>query len=459
MMDKSPPLNHDNVVSVPRRLLSYLISAILAGQPVLPVIGAVITPADSTQMDKAANGVPVVNIAPPNAAGISHNRYNDYNTGPEGLILNNATGKLNATQLGGLIQNNPNLKAGQEAKGIINEVTGTNRSQLQGYTEVAGKAANVIVANPYGITCNGCGFINTPQATLTTGRPVLNADGSLQALEVKKGSITIDGQGIDASNSDALSVISRATEINAAIYARDLNITTGANRVDSRGNATPVAGEGNAPAVAVDTGALGGMYAGRIHLTSTEQGVGVNLGNVNARQGDIQLDTNGQLTVHNSLASGAVTAKGQGIALTGDHKASSNITLTSQGDISLSNGSLNSDNDLVLNAGGNMTHQGEALTAGRDIRLTAKNLTQDSASQSNTARHISVQASSDVATQGQMKAGQDLSVSSGRLSQSGKLLASGNATLNAVTLNNSGSVQGGSLGINSTSLNSTGSLL
>lgn len=230
-MDKHTPLNTDHVVSLPRRLLSYLICAVIAGQPLLPAIGAVVTPTGNTTMDKAGNGVPVVNIATPNGAGISHNKYGEYNVGKEGLILNNATGKLNQTQLGGLIQSNPNLKAGQEAKGIINEVTGANRSQLQGYTEVAGKAANVMVANPYGITCNGCGFINTPQATLTTGKPVMNADGSLQALEVTKGSITINGAGMDGSQSDAVSIIARATEVNAALHAKDLTITTGASCV------------------------------------------------------------------------------------------------------------------------------------------------------------------------------------------------------------------------------------
>ncbi|EKP5433311.1 hemagglutinin repeat-containing protein [Salmonella enterica] len=441
------------------RLLSYLVSGLLATQPLLPAVAAALTPTGNTTMDKAANGVPVVNIATPNGAGISHNQFKDYNVGKEGLILNNATGKLNQTQLGGLINGNTRLKAGMEAKGIINEVTGGNRSQLQGYTEVAGKAANVMVANPYGITCNGCGFINTPQATLTTGRPVLDASGNLQALDVKKGSITIEGQGLDASSSDALSIISRATEVNAAIYARDLKVVAGANRVGTDGSVQAQQGEGIAPKVAVDTGALGGMYANRIHLVSSEKGVGVNLGDLNARQGDITLDASGKLTVHNSLASRGLTAKGEGLALTGDHKSGGNMMLSSKGDIDLSNGSLNSDGDLVLNASGTLTHTSEKLTAGRDATLTAKNIRQDASSQINVARDIVANASDTLITQGQMTAGQNLAVSSNTLTQDGRLLAHNSAQLNAGTLNNNGSVQGTSLNVGSATLSNSGSLL
>ncbi|MDR9379780.1 contact-dependent inhibition effector tRNA nuclease [Escherichia coli] len=450
---------HQPPVRFTYRLLSYLISTIIAGQPLLPAVGAVITPQNGAGMDKAANGVPVVNIATPNGAGISHNRFTDYNVGKEGLILNNATGKLNPTQLGGLIQNNPNLKAGGEAKGIINEVTGGNRSLLQGYTEVAGKAANVMVANPYGITCDGCGFINTPRATLTTGRPVMNADGSLQALEVTEGSITINGAGLDGTRSDAVSIIARATEVNAALHAKDLTVTAGANRVTADGRVSALKGEGDVPKVAVDTGALGGMYARRIHLTSTESGVGVNLGNLYARDGDITLDASGRLTVNNSFATGAVTAKSQGVTLTGDHKAGGNLSVSSRSDIVLCNGTLNSDKDLSLTAGGRITQQNEKLTAGRDVTLAAKNITQDTASQINAARDIVTDASDTLTTQGQITAGQNLTASATTLTQDGILLAKGHAGLDAGTLNNSGSVQGASLTLGSTTLSNSGSLL
>ncbi|EFB2316183.1 filamentous hemagglutinin N-terminal domain-containing protein [Escherichia coli] len=450
---------HQPPVHFTYRLLSYLVSSLLATQPVLPAVAATLTPVGNTSTDKAANGVPVVNIATPNGAGISHNRFTDYNVGKEGLILNNATGKLNPTQLGGLIQNNPNLKAGGEAKGIINEVTGGNRSLLQGYTEVAGKAANVMVANPYGITCDGCGFINTPHATLTTGKPVMNADGSLQALEVTEGSITINGAGLDGTRSDAVSIIARATEVNAALHAKDLTVTAGANRITADGRVSALKGEGDVPKVAVDTGALGGMYARRIHLTSTESGVGVNLGNLYARDGDITLDASGRLTVNNSLATGAVTAKGQGVTLTGDHKAGGNLSVSSRSDIVLSNGTLNSDKDLSLTAGGRITQQNEKLTAGRDVTLAAKNITQDTASQINAARDIVTVASDTLTTQGQITAGRNLTASATTLTQDGILLAKGHAGLDAGTLNNSGAVQGASLTLGSTTLSNSGSLL
>ncbi|EHT4293160.1 contact-dependent inhibition effector tRNA nuclease [Escherichia coli] len=439
------------------RLLSYLISTIIAGQPLLPAVGAIITPQNGAGMDKAANGVPVVNIATPNGAGISHNRFTDYNVGKEGLILNNATGKLNPTQLGGLIQNNPNLKAGGEAKGIINEVTGGNRSLLQGYTEVAGKAANVMVANPYGITCDGCGFINTPHATLTTGRPVMNADGSLQALEVTEGSITINGAGLDGTRSDAVSIIARATEVNAALHAKDLTVTAGANRITADGRVSALKGEGNVPKVAVDTGALGGMYARRIHLTSTESGVGVNLGNLYAREGDIILNSAGKLVLKNSLAGGNTTVTGTDVSLSGDNKAGGNLSVTGTTGLTLNQSRLVTDKNLVLSSSGQIVQNGGELTAGLNAMLSAQHLNQTSGTV-NAAENVTLTTTDDTTLKGRSIAGKTLTVSSGSLNNGGTLVAGRDATVKTGTFSNTGAVQGNGLKVTATDLTSTGSI-
>jgi filamentous hemagglutinin len=441
-----------------QRALSALLSVLLATQPLLPAMAATLTPSGNTQVDKAANGVPVVNIATPNQSGISHNKYNDYNVGKEGLILNNATGQLNQTQLGGLIQNNPNLKAGQEAKGIINEVTGANRSTLQGYTEVAGKAANVIVANPYGITCNGCGFINTPNVTLTTGKPVLDASGKLQSLDVTKGAVTIEGAGLNGSQSDAVSIISRATEINAQLHAKDLRIVAGANRVAADGSVSALKGEGEAPKVAVDTGALGGMYANRIRLVSGETGVGVNLGNLNARQGEINLDTRGRLAVNNSLSSGAITAKGQSVTLTGDHKAGGELSIASQGDIELNQSTLLSDKNLHLNAGNNLALNGGKLTSGQNMTLSGKQIQQNRTGQANAANAIALTSSDSAVLKGQLTAGTQLDITAGTLKNEGQWAAAEAVAINAQRVENLGAVQGKSLAVMADSVTSSGSL-
>ncbi|WP_456298722.1 hemagglutinin repeat-containing protein [Dryocola clanedunensis] len=125
----------------------------------------------------------------------------------------------------------------------------------------------------------------------------------------------------------------------------------------------------------------------------------------------------------------------------------------------MNNGSLNSDGDLVLTASGTLAHGNEKLTAGRDVSLTGQNISQDAASQINAARHITANARDTLSNQGQITAGQNLTVNSTSLTQGGKLLAGGSAQLNSGTLSNSGLVQGNALAVNSTTLNNGGSLL
>ena len=245
----------------------------------------------------AGNGVPVVNIVAPNGAGVSHNRFTQYNVGTAGLVLNNS-GQANPTQVAGYVQGNPFLGNGS-ARTILNEVTAANPSRLLGMTEVAGNRANVILANPAGITCNGCGFINAPRVTLTTGVPVLDGSGALSRFDVTQSAITIDGQGLDVRATSQVDLIARAMRINGELWAQRVEAIAGANSVSyADDSATPMRGVGAPPALAIDVAALGGMYANAVHLIGTERGVGSNVGGtLNSLTGDIRLSSNGELTI------------------------------------------------------------------------------------------------------------------------------------------------------------------
>jgi filamentous hemagglutinin len=280
---------------------SYLLIYLTALQPLHPAFAAGINAANGNTQVQQGN-VPVVNIATPNGAGISHNSYQDFNVAAPGAVLNNAAA-AGQSQLAGQLNANGNLK-GKAAELIINEVTGGSRSELQGKLEVFGNKANVMIANPNGISCDGCGFINAPGVTLTTGKPQFDKQGALEALEVKKGLVTIGGKGLDGYSADYVDIISRATEVNGQINANSLSLTQGANRISFKdGTIKPIAGEGAKPVLAVDTKALGGMYANKIRLVANEDGVGVNLKDLITNQRDITLNVNGKITLNGTTRS------------------------------------------------------------------------------------------------------------------------------------------------------------
>ncbi len=192
-------LDRSSFCGLPKRGIAMILVQAMFWQPLLAQAdGIVVSGTTNTTAGQAGNGVPIINIAAPNANGLSHNQYQHYNVGSQGVILNNATHRTQSTQMGGIILGNQNLN-GRPASIILNEVLGANASQLNGYTEVAGQSARVIVANQYGISCNGCGFINTPRVTLTTGKPMFD-NGRLDHFSVNGGSVSIDGAGLSADN-------------------------------------------------------------------------------------------------------------------------------------------------------------------------------------------------------------------------------------------------------------------
>ncbi|MCC7633270.1 hemagglutinin repeat-containing protein [Stenotrophomonas rhizophila] len=345
-------------------LLAAVVTAVFGGPfslfaQVQPQAGS------QARQEPAANGVPVVQIAAPNAAGVSHNQYDQYNVGRQGQVLNNSAATTQ-TQLAGYIQGNANLQPAQSARLILNEVTSSNRSLLQGHVEVAGAAAQVIIANPNGITCDGCGFINTTRGVLTTGTPLFGGDGSLSAFQVGRGSIRIEGAGLDADNLQRIDLLARAVEINAGLWAREANVVVGANHIDYESLAArAIQGDGATTGFGLDVAALGGMYAGKIRLVGTEAGVGVRSdGALVATSGDFVLTSNGdvQLTGRTAAAGNLVVESAGTLAGSGTTQAGADLRLTGR-DVRLA-GTTYAAGTLDARASGNLDASGNVL-AGR----------------------------------------------------------------------------------------------
>ncbi|EOB0013293.1 contact-dependent inhibition effector tRNA nuclease, partial [Escherichia coli] len=216
-------------------------------------------------------------------------------------------------------------------------------------------------------------------------------------------------------------------------------------------------GEGDVPKVAVDTGALGGMYARRIHLTSTESGVGVNLGNLYAREGDIILSSAGKLVLKNSLAGGNTTVTGTDVSLSGDNKAGGNLSVTGTTGLTLNQPRLVTDKNLVLSSSGQIVQNGGELTAGQNAMLSAQHLNQTSGTV-NAAENVTLTTTNDTTLKGRSIAGKTLTVSSGSLNNGGTLVAGRDATVKTGTFSNTGTVQGNGLKVTATDLTSTGSI-
>jgi len=244
---------------------------------------------------EAGNGVPLVNIQTPSAAGVSRNTYQQFDVNTSGAILNNANTNVQ-TQLGGWIQGNPHLTHAT-ARVILNEVNASDPSQLQGWVEIAGQRAELVIANPAGITCNGCGFINAERATLTTGTPIMHGS-NLEGYRVRGGSIAITGAGIDTRSSDYTTLIARSVAVNADLWAQQLQLITGSQEVSVHDYSitSAITPDQNTPTFALDVSHLGGMYAQKIVLRGTEHGVGVrNAGTIGAQAGELVVTSAGRL--------------------------------------------------------------------------------------------------------------------------------------------------------------------
>ena len=326
---------------------------------------------------QTGNGLPQVNIQTPSAGGVSRNQYSQFDVAEKGAVLNNAR-KAAQTQMAGWVQGNPNLARG-EAKVILNEVNSANPSRLKGYVEVAGKKADVVIANPSGIQCDGCGVINAGRTTLTTGKAEVE-NGELKGYRVKGGKVTVGQKGMDNSQSDYTDIIAEKAEIKGGIWSKKgIKVTTGKNNVDRTNDSVVYVGDKNTDntdrtsdtqsenqSYSVDVSQLGGMYAEKIHLVDNGQGLGVrNAGHIGASAGDVKIDSQGRI-VNEGVISGKQDVQ---INTKSDFVQKGKVE-TARGDVLV--GAKNKITQMGSTiSGGHIRYQADSVEAGKSSVLAA----------------------------------------------------------------------------------------
>ena len=272
---------------------------------------------NQASLSKSSNNAVIVNIVPANGHGLSHNKYISFSVGRSGAVLNNSLAfSQNETSLGGLLSGNPNLRrSDQLASVILNEVTSDKRSRFYGLLEVAGQQASVIIANPNGIGCNGCGFLNTPHGTLTTGNPIIKG-GALQGFDVIQGQVKFGGKKANFSNADVVDVIARSIFLDSQVHGRTLRLLAGRNLTSFSADGdsiehTALETAAGRPKFGIKTNSIGGMYGDQITMVSTDKGLAVHAyGEIFAGTGGVSLSSDGEIALFkNTQSKGGFSAK------------------------------------------------------------------------------------------------------------------------------------------------------
>lgn len=329
-----------------KNIIIYITLLAFIVQPIAPVLA-------NPKIDAAGNGVPIVEINKPGKGGVSYNPFDRFDVNKNGLIFNNSLSITNTT-LAGYIMGNKNLSGGP-ARLILAEVIGNHPSRLNGYMEIAGQRAGLIIANPNGISGGGFGFINAGRVALTTGKPILLDNGDL-SYNINKGSIQINGQGLDATRTEKIDILAQAVQINAGIWANEVNIVTGTNKIHPSGAVEKIAPAVPAQgAVALDIGALGGMYAGKIKLIGTEKGLGVNSRGTIQSTGDFTLDSQGNIVLSGN------TAAGGSVKIKAKESVNNQKDIIAQGAVSIDAGQKNENSGHIISQSNLALSAGQAL--------------------------------------------------------------------------------------------------
>ncbi|VAW81121.1 hypothetical protein MNBD_GAMMA15-1374, partial [hydrothermal vent metagenome] len=468
---------------------SFLCSWVLLYSPcVLPDVVA--TPGSATVINGQAAGTPIVNIVAPTAAGVSHNTFDVFNVhGPgnahgAGVVINNSRfDGISALPGVGNVSANANFGSGPPARIILNEVTSTQRSSLLGTSEIFGDNASYILANPNGITCDGCGFIRTPTAVGDSGNlrevilstsdalTLFGPNANLNNLSIAVNSpadIIIGPGGLNVSNVDVTTLFTRTLNIDGLISAANnrlqMLLGTGtlafdaAQPEDRTFNATQ--SNDNAVTVAIDASIAGAMNAGQIYILATEDGVGVTLANdLIANAGDIELSANGDISYRNVNASNDfnVTTAGTDSTLnvTGTTVASNDVNWNLSGDAD-----INTATDASINAGNvfnaNCTGSNCTINAQDNLTLNATQVAGNADISTVAGKDLSINGDTNIT--GNVQSGNKLTIKATDQITANNLTSATDMQIDANTVNTNNLQSGAALAITTVGNTTTGNI-
>ena len=405
------------------------------------------TRADNASVIEAPNGATVIQIAKPDSNGLSKNTYEDFNIPNQGIVFNNSSAG-GASRLAGVILGNPNYGNSDVANLILNQVVSNNSSNLEGYAEVYGANAGVIIANPNGITCSGCGFINASRIDLITGTSRFDISGQLTGFGIaNNGKVIVSGVGLHGSEVDYLNLVSRYHSIQAQITAnKKIRILSGNNEYNYQNNsldsiiATPSTIE-----FAVDISALSNLQAGSIVVIGTEAGLGVNTqGHLVSSLEGVEIDAMGQMVLNKITSNQGISLKSKAEITT-----TAESSLQAKADINIEAAAISLNSVLSLEnftASTDGTFSHSATLRAKDFHIKALEATLGDITADGS---FNIQTQSGTALTGNLVALADASITADNYEQTGSLytnedlslIINENVTIDALAVINSANFQ------------------
>ncbi|WP_249961298.1 two-partner secretion domain-containing protein [Histophilus somni] len=330
----------------------------------------------TTGLYKTENNVIVIDIAKPNDKGISDNRFQKFNI-PNGAVFKNNKDQQRS-ELVGYLEGNKNLTE-QEAKVILNQVTGSELSQIKGALEILGKKADLVIANQNGITLNGVKTINAGRFVATTSKTI---DPNKMEFDVTQGTVTIDVNGFATDNLPYLDIVAKKIEQKGTIGNKEKE-----KNKPSETEITFIAGESKSTysqekgvelsserkgkaskddEVAITGASTGAMHGKSIKLIVTDQGAGVKHDGIILSENDIKIESNkGDIDLGNELrAKGDIALdKAKRITIANEITADKSITITAD-DVKLKNNKEASTTEAKL--------KGKGKLASKKVKVEAK---------------------------------------------------------------------------------------